>query len=422
MALAADSALTVGGSRVYKSANKLFALAKDAPIGVMIFGNAEYFDVPWETVIKIFRKQADPTNWSAVSDAGGDFYSYLLKPHLRARWVSEEDFVRQFSHWFAGAMLSRLRDRDIAPDDDDAASDVLMYAREARRESGPLTNMEIHPPGKLWSVEAAGRIRPWIDDEAEKALRQYCKHVGCSVDERLLRAIQIAAAGLIFRRFGSENLTGIVIAGFGADQLFPQLVSYNVDGVLNGTLRMWSSTGSDLNKPNAPSAHVLPFAVSDEVFLFMERIDGQYLPILEMLMGRMLEQFAAELIGEVVPQRRRRAAANKAAELIPGRASKAMELFARIRSKSASQPIVSVLRSLPKEELAAVAEALVELTSLQKRVAGQLETVGGAVDVAVISRGDGLIWIKRKHYFDPSRNMDFFMRQLNNSLGRESDG
>jgi hypothetical protein len=36
------------------------------------------------------------------------------------------------------------------------------------------------------------------------------------------------------------------------------------------------------------------------------------------------------------------------------------------------------------------------------------ETVGGPIDVAVITKGDGLIWIKRKHYFDKELNHAFF--------------
>ena len=36
------------------------------------------------------------------------------------------------------------------------------------------------------------------------------------------------------------------------------------------------------------------------------------------------------------------------------------------------------------------------------------ETVGGPVDVAVISKGDGFIWINRKHYFKPEFNPHFF--------------
>ena len=51
-----------------------------------------------------------------------------------------------------------------------------------------------------------------------------------------------------------------------------------------------------------------------------------------------------------------------------------------------------------------MAEALVNLTSLRKRVTAEADTVGGPVDVALITRGDGLVWIKRKAYFDGQLN------------------
>ena len=40
----------------------------------------------------------------------------------------------------------------------------------------------------------------------------------------------------------------------------------------------------------------------------------------------------------------------------------------------------------------------------------QSETVGGEVDVAVISKGDGFIWIKRKHYFKPELNPQYLAK------------
>ena len=33
-----------------------------------------------------------------------------------------------------------------------------------------------------------------------------------------------------------------------------------------------------------------------------------------------------------------------------------------------------------------------------------IESVGGPVDVAIISKGDGLVWINRKHYFEMEKN------------------
>lgn len=66
---------------------------------------------------------------------------------------------------------------------------------------------------------------------------------------------------------------------------------------------------------------------------------------------------------------------------------------------------------LSKGEMADLAENLVEMTSLRNRVSlDRQETVGGATDVAVISKGDGFVWVKRKHYFDRDRNPGWALR------------
>ena len=65
---------------------------------------------------------------------------------------------------------------------------------------------------------------------------------------------------------------------------------------------------------------------------------------------------------------------------------------------------------LPKEQLAELAEALIGLTSLRRRVSYDKETVGGPTDVAIITKGDGLVWIKRKHYFEENLNPAYFAR------------
>jgi len=71
-------------------------------------------------------------------------------------------------------------------------------------------------------------------------------------------------------------------------------------------------------------------------------------------------------------------------------------------------PVIRVVGMLPKDELAAMAESLVSLTSFKRKVTMETETVGGPIDVVVISKGDGFIWIKRKHYFKAELNPQFF--------------
>ena len=71
-------------------------------------------------------------------------------------------------------------------------------------------------------------------------------------------------------------------------------------------------------------------------------------------------------------------------------------------------PVVDIVADLPKEDLAAMAESLVNLTSFKRRISREAETVGGPIDVAVISKGDGFIWIKRKHYLNKDLNPYYF--------------
>jgi hypothetical protein len=65
---------------------------------------------------------------------------------------------------------------------------------------------------------------------------------------------------------------------------------------------------------------------------------------------------------------------------------------------------------MPKQELAFLAEAIINLTSIKRKVSGEEETVAGPIDVAIISRSEGLVWVRRKHYFDAELNPRYFER------------
>ena len=73
-----------------------------------------------------------------------------------------------------------------------------------------------------------------------------------------------------------------------------------------------------------------------------------------------------------------------------------------------SRPLIDTIANLDKEDMANMAESFISLTSLVRRMQPGEETVGGPVDVAVISKGDGFVWINRKHYFKPELNASFF--------------
>ncbi|MEN6623071.1 MAG: hypothetical protein ABFD50_16175, partial [Smithella sp.] len=83
-----------------------------------------------------------------------------------------------------------------------------------------------------------------------------------------------------------------------------------------------------------------------------------------------------------------------------------------------SSPVLAAVGVLPKEELADMAYSLVNLTSFKRKVSLDAETVGGPIDVAVISKKDGFIWIKRKHYFDKELNPQFIANYYNKNYSK----
>jgi hypothetical protein len=66
---------------------------------------------------------------------------------------------------------------------------------------------------------------------------------------------------------------------------------------------------------------------------------------------------------------------------------------------------------LPVDELGNLAETMIMLESLKEKVTNASQSVGGAVDVAVITKVEGLVWVKRKHYFSCDMNPRFVERQ-----------
>ena len=82
---------------------------------------------------------------------------------------------------------------------------------------------------------------------------------------------------------------------------------------------------------------------------------------------------------------------------------------------------MGAIETLTIDELAQVASTLVGLNSFEQRMSLDIETVGEPVDVAVISKGDGFIWIDRKHYFRKDLNDHFFKNYYHNNDDEDGD-
>ena len=208
-----------------------------------------------------------------------------------------------------------------------------------------------------------------------------------------------------------RNEAGVVIAGFPGNAVFPSLRSFQVGGILYNTPKYKYDYPKKFEVGVTAQAAIFPFAQQKWVYTFMEGVHPNYLRQINLAIAEIASTLPALVIDSIETLTAQEKARRKRDFVGPTTGKLVKELLKRLddwRKRIFADPVVATISSLPKEELAAIAESLVNLVSFRQKVTMEQETVGGPVDVALISRGDGFIWIKRKHYFDKDLNPHFF--------------
>ena len=291
IALATDSAASIGrdeSGKVYASADKLFPLADDAPVAIMVYGNAEFLGMPWETVIKVYRKQLGDKTFKTVSGYAKKFLQFI-----------------------------------------ESNEDMRKYLAPKNSES-----------------------------------------------------------------------TEIVFAGFGESEYMPVLLEFEITRNPTGKLSYRPEKKEEITNDN--SATIIAFAQHEIVSSFMRGIH----PALDDFIVKTTEKLFVNIFGAWF-NRDNPTATSKQRDHFINDAHKQIEmLFHSWRDKSDKYwlPIINMVQFMPKDEMASMAEMLVNLTKFRQRISPDRETVGGPIDVALITKGDGFVWVKRKNYFPAEIN------------------
>src|SRR5262249_28764265 len=84
VSLAADSAATVTHwvegkpqPRYFKGANKIFQLSNVHPVGMMIYDSATLQEVPWELVVKDFRKKLGDKSFNELVGYAEELFGFI---------------------------------------------------------------------------------------------------------------------------------------------------------------------------------------------------------------------------------------------------------------------------------------------------------------------------------------------------------
>jgi len=427
VAIAADSAITIqgeSGPKIFTSANKIFQLSKYHPVGIMVYQNSQFMGIPWETIIKIYRNQINKKSFKNLYNYADDFLNFLRNNEFLFKENQKIDYLKQTIYQSYNKILS-----DISDDLDEMIKSRREKDFEITKENfnsilNKILDEVIDTHYKLWKeateIEQI-KQNPDILDQIKNNYKEIIVELKnetfssfklTNVQSRKLTDIAFSTLTKFPERtveydFGF-NYSGLVFVGYGEQEIFPAIKTYRVEGIILNMLKCREESKHKISFES--SAAIFPFAQHEMVYSFMEGIDPAYQSwIINNFLGFIIEypKIILNVIDELNSSQKQkylkkiqRVASEEARDRISKITDYSTEHFV--------QPIIDTVETLPKPELASMAESLVNLTNLRRKISLKAETVGGPIDVAVISKGDGFIWIKRKHYFKSELNHHFF--------------
>lgn len=399
IAIAADSAVTMGNThKVINSANKIFTLSKYHPVAVMTYNNATFMNTPWEIIIKEYRRELKDKCFPALQDYVNDFLDFL---HRRNFFCGERmQFAQQYNmlRSFYDICCKEYRDKHHIRKDEALTQDMIEEKLSECIERNK--SAERCPDFKGYALKDFKR-------DTKKAIQKFAEETGLKNVNLLTEAYfyYIAVMTLTY------SYTGLVFVGYGEDEIYPSLIPTNISSfVVNGHLKYFIEQNRIAHiSEEGPEAAICPFAQTDVIQTIMNGIHPSFLAIIggvtENAMHSLIEIINSEIRKN--PDNASMADALEHLNLGPIIKKTTNDMALEIR-KFYTDPLLDTVVVLDKDDMANMAGSFISLTSLVRRMQPGEETVGGPVDVAVISKGDGFIWIKRKHYFKPELNPSFF--------------
>lgn len=372
VAMASDSAASIPyerGVKTYTRARKLLPLHDSEPVAMMVWDSPEHLGLPWEVIVSQFRENT-PNAKDELNGYVQAFFSFVDEKTVR--WASPtyetshvQSLVDPEIENLKTLWLEYLNTEDIPAEDGEfktVASDfVKKYAAVRGRQ------LEGIPP---WS-DLGPKI---IKSEFSEKIQTRCSDNATRLWNDLDGAAKDLLIDLGLKRLativpGEIGSSGIVFAGYGREEPFAQAQVWRVSGrILNRTRR---TRLTELAISHERPALVVPLAQSGVMLSFIEGLH----PEVRQLVYELIDNLAVPLGGEGL------------------RDQVVSEFTQQIDRRS--EEVARAIEFLPPEDLAMVAGDLISMTALRNRATMSPDTVGGPIDVVVLSRSDGFQWSQR---------------------------
>ena len=399
IAIAADSAVTIGNkTKIYNTADKMFMLSKYAPVGILIYNSASIMGIQLEIIIKQYRRKLGEKTFQTLKEYCDDFMSYCI----------------EFANNYSGEKIElEIINNQILNKCDEIFRIVLSMENKEVGKNSFKNDNELMEFINIKIIEIVDRTNVEINDEVMDDL--YYNNILSKLDtsniidfcsesykinlkEETKKKIMLKLNDIIRNKkyWDRSNFTGIAITGYGDNEIFPVCIQIETLGIINNKVLKLNENSFQIT--HEQNSQIIPLAQTDVMDEFFLGINNE--------------------INQIYVKKFKNGIASEKDESVKNKIIQLNTSIEEEKNKLVKDRLMNIHRSLsflPRDEMIYMAEGMINLTSFKRRLVldNFSETVGGPIDIAFISKGEGFIWIKRKKYFDKEMNYVFTENYFN---------
>jgi hypothetical protein len=414
IALASDSAVTSGG-KVLNTSEKVFDLPVPHKIALLTSGRADFMGHPWEVLFSAWATNLDKPLASLI-DYRESLYKFIrtILPSTGDQSRPEADYIRE-SYLGEGNVLSVTNDllsnilipffENILTEEDRVAfMDNSQWDEDFRQRMTSLLTDDVQQEfldslgvaiqdRKEWFTPAdtvsTAQARVWVDkywsqretepSETDFAFWPKIKNFDETVKE-------FWSTSIVYADPAGDSYVALV--GYGASDLFPSAAGVYFHGVLSGTIIKRAE--GDLESSPEPR-HV--FLGQDDA---ITRLTGGE----DRLLTTTAVQASRKTLSEIYDQlsSSTEESAKQAREYVKESMEKddLADEIKRAGNEKRQKPFTRAISMSPIIDLAEFAAQLVGVQAASAAMTQENPSVGGFVDVAIITHRRGFEWIRHK--------------------------
>lgn len=413
--IAADSAVTItrgDNTKIINTATKVFRLSSKSPVGVMIYSSAEFMGIPWSVLFKLYRDKNSGKSFDTLKEYVDDFINFLRH---EKNCIDKDNQLKYLSSQAIQFYYN------IVEQADSDYEETIEKADSKKVDCKKVMLKCVNDNLKHFDDQCKERgVGEEFEEYSFKQFQSYAQ-VALEKLEKLCKQDKTPGAKSKWEKGFYDYIisklyigyTGVVFVGYGNDEIYPTLIPLELAGFVDDKLRFLLNENGIHVISNDNEACVCPYAQTDIMRSLMKGIHpAMYSTVLKKLEEsldaaklKMTENFT--MAGATKKQK------TKLKEIdlkdISDKFKSEMKTYIQ---ETFVNGIIDAVASFNIEDMISMAESLISITNLQRHFSLLEESVGGPVDVAVITKSEGFIWVNHKQWFQQDMNPQMLERRL----------